>query len=229
MTTEGIVCRRLQSKSKGSDASHYAQLTLGIEKDHSSDQDFTPGDEGAVLDDHKALKTRKQSGKLYYIRRVNKRKECRLEKPDDLWEHKKLRVRLSFTLEGVMSAKLLYGCHFKAATTTISDKDNNKRPRAPENGKSLLETGENVENVETGEKMENVENGEEVDSNKKIESAEGGEIVESVEASKNVEESERSANGESEVEKQASKSKVESVDSVKSAENVENTDAVESV
>ncbi|ETK70710.1 hypothetical protein L915_21965 [Phytophthora nicotianae] len=180
MTTEGIVCRRLQSKSKGSDASHYAQLTLGIEKDHSSDQDFTPGDEGAVLDDHKALKTRKQSD-------------------------------------------------FKAATTTISDKDNNKRPRAPENGKSLLETGENVENVETGEKMENVENGEEVDSNKKIESAEGGEIAESVEASKNVEESERSANGESEVEKQASKSKVESVDSVKSAENVENTDAVESV
>ncbi|ETP00261.1 hypothetical protein F441_22319, partial [Phytophthora nicotianae CJ01A1] len=202
MTTEGIVCRRLQSKSKGSDASHYAQLTLGIEKDHSSDQDFTPGDEGAVLDDHKALKTRKQSA-CKQAQGMSSRKTGRsvgTQKTSD----------------------------FKAATTTISDKDNNKRPRAPENGKSLLETGENVENVETGEKMENVENGEEVDSNKKIESAEGGEIAESVEASKNVEESERSANGESEVEKQASKSKVESVDSVKSAENVENTDAVES-
>ncbi|ETP19115.1 hypothetical protein F441_06692 [Phytophthora nicotianae CJ01A1] len=123
---------------------------------------------------------------------------------------------------------------FKAATTTISDKGNNKRSRAPETDKAL-QTGENVKNVETGKKMKFMENGEEVDSNKKVESAEGGEIVESVEASKNVksghsvEGSERGENGESEVEKQASKSKVGSVDSVKSAENVENTDTVESV
>ncbi|ETI29880.1 hypothetical protein F443_22999 [Phytophthora nicotianae P1569] len=83
-----------------------------------------------------------------------------------------------------MSAKLLYNWHFKAGTTTISDKGNNTRSRAPEDDKSLhVETGENGENVETGEKMENVENGAEVDSNKNVESAEDGEIVESVEAS----------------------------------------------
>ncbi|ETO59031.1 hypothetical protein F444_22589, partial [Phytophthora nicotianae P1976] len=57
-----------------------------------------------------------------------------------------------------------------AGTTTISDKGNNTRSRAPEDDKSLhVETGENVENVETGEKMENVENGAEVDSNKNVE------------------------------------------------------------
>ncbi|ETP28137.1 hypothetical protein F442_22576, partial [Phytophthora nicotianae P10297] len=68
---------------------------------------------------------------------------------------------------------------FKAGTTTISDKGNNTRSRAPEDDKSLhVETGENGENVETGEKMENVKNGAEVDSNKNVESAEDGEIVE---------------------------------------------------
>ncbi|ETN17682.1 hypothetical protein PPTG_05427 [Phytophthora nicotianae INRA-310] len=223
----GVGGRRFRGGSKGSDAPHYAQITLGIEKDHYRDEDFTPGNEGAVLDDHKALKTRKQSGKQYYICRVNKRKKCRLGKPDDLGELAKHR----------------------AATTTISDKGNNKRPRAPEDDKSLCNKPvkptkkkeskrpdiENIlKKVETGKKMEN---GEEVDSNKKVESAEGGEIVESVEAPKNMEsghsvegsERERGENGESEAEKQASKRRVESVDSVKSAKNVENKDTVESV
>ncbi|ETO62872.1 hypothetical protein F444_19280 [Phytophthora nicotianae P1976] len=213
--------RRLRGGSKGSDAPHYAQITLGIEMDHSSDEDFTPGNEGAVLDDHKALKTRKQSARKQ-AQEMSSRKTGRpggTRKTSDL----------------------------KAATTTISDKGNNKRPRAPEDDKSLRNKPmkstkkkeskrpdiENImKKVETGEIMEY---GEEEDSNKKVESAVGGEIVESVEAPKNmesghsVEGSERGENGESEVKKQASKRRVESVDSVKSAKDVENKDTVESV
>ncbi|ETK74443.1 hypothetical protein F441_19151 [Phytophthora nicotianae CJ01A1] len=100
--------RRLRGGSKGSDAPHYAQITLGIEKDHSSDEDFTPGNEGAVLDDHKALKTRKQSGKQYYICRVNKRKKCRLGKPDDLGELAKHRQKW-FWITGANTVAMLCG------------------------------------------------------------------------------------------------------------------------
>ncbi|KAF4134994.1 hypothetical protein GN958_ATG15810, partial [Phytophthora infestans] len=40
-----------------SDGPHYAPLTLGIEKDRLSDEDFTPGNEDAALDQDVELKT----------------------------------------------------------------------------------------------------------------------------------------------------------------------------
>ncbi|KAF4034688.1 hypothetical protein GN244_ATG13344 [Phytophthora infestans] len=42
--------RRWRSKSTNSSRPHYAQLTLSIEKDHSSDEDYKPDDEDIDVD-----------------------------------------------------------------------------------------------------------------------------------------------------------------------------------
>ncbi|ETP44025.1 hypothetical protein F442_09362 [Phytophthora nicotianae P10297] len=158
---------------------HYAQLTLGIEKDHLSDEDFTPGDEGAVLDDHKTLKTRKQSGKLYYIRHINKRKEGRLGKLDDLREHAKLRkVETGEKVENVETDRKMEN------VDNDEEVDSDKKVESAESGE-IVESVEASKNVESGHSVEESECGEKRD--REVEKQASKSKVESVKSAENVE------------------------------------------
>ncbi|ETL39516.1 hypothetical protein L916_09164, partial [Phytophthora nicotianae] len=151
---------------------HYAQLTLGIEKDHLSDEDFTPGDEGAVLDDHKALKQESKA-------RINKRKEGRLGKLDDLREHAKLRkVETGEKVENVETDGKMEN------VDNDEEVDSDKKVESAESGE-IVESVEASKNVESGHSVEESECGEKRD--REVEKQASKSKVESVKSAENVE------------------------------------------
>ncbi|KAG2769423.1 hypothetical protein PC129_g13149 [Phytophthora cactorum] len=85
----------MRSESQGSYGPHYVQATLGFEKDHSSDEDFTPGgevgadEEDASETDTPNVKPARKGGKAG--RRLEKETRRRMQR------HKKNQVAMAVT------------------------------------------------------------------------------------------------------------------------------------
>ncbi|ETI34123.1 hypothetical protein F443_19328 [Phytophthora nicotianae P1569] len=172
--------RRLRGGSKGSDAPHYAQITLGIEKDHSSDEDFTPGNEGAVLDDQKALKTRKQSARKQ-AQEMSSRKTGRpggTRKTSAHEEKESKRPDIENILKKVETGEKM---------ENGEEVDSNKKVESAEGGE-IVESVEAPKNMESGHSVEGSERGENGESEvEKQASKRRVESVDSVKSAKNVE------------------------------------------
>ncbi|KAF4130577.1 hypothetical protein GN958_ATG20234, partial [Phytophthora infestans] len=154
--------RRLRSKSTNSSRPHYAQLTLSIEKDHSSDEDYKPDDEDIDVDvqstergvkcgENTGHKDEDVSGEENKLVEVNKKEEEENKGSNPIKAKGTKRSRAS--QDNAASAPSIAECVGQAESIGSSDGDRDGyTPRKRSSNHlaelaSMSEQGQTIENV----------------------------------------------------------------------------------